>query len=84
MTGHTLGAAGAIETIVCTLILQNQIITPTINLEELDPECAVDVVPNVARAQKVDLCLNNTFGFGGHNVVLGLGRWSENGASAPA
>lgn len=76
MTGHTLGAAGAIETIVCTLILQNQIVTPTINLEELDPECAVDVVPNVARAQKVDLCLNNTFGFGGHNVVLGLGRWS--------
>lgn len=77
MTGHTLGAAGAIETIVCLLTLQNQIITPTINLEELDPECAVDVVPNVARAQKVDFCLNNTFGFGGHNVVLGLGRWSS-------
>ena len=77
MTGHTLGAAGAIETIVCTLTLQNQIITPTINLQELDPECAVDVVPNVARAQKVNFCLNNTFGFGGHNVVLGLGRWSE-------
>lgn len=76
MTGHTLGAAGAIETIVCALILQNQIVTPTINLEELDPECAVDVVPNLARAQKVDFCLNNTFGFGGHNVVLGLGRWS--------
>jgi 3-oxoacyl-[acyl-carrier-protein] synthase II len=75
MTGHTLGAAGAIETIVCTLILQNQIISPTINLEELDPECAVDVVPNVAREQKVEFCLNNTFGFGGHNVVLGLARW---------
>ncbi len=78
MTGHTLGAAGAIETIVCGLTLQNQVITPTINLHELDPECAVDVVPNVARAQEVNFCLNNTFGFGGHNVVLGLSRWSEN------
>lgn len=77
MTGHTLGAAGAIETIVCGLILKHQIITPTINVEELDPECAVDVVPNVARAQEVNFCLNNTFGFGGHNVVLGLSRWCE-------
>ena len=78
MTGHTLGAAGAIETIVCGLTLQHQVITPTINIEELDPECAVDVVPNVARAQEVNFCLNNTFGFGGHNVVLGLSRWKEN------
>lgn len=77
MTGHTLGAAGAIETIVCGLSLMHQVVTPTINLEELDPECALDVVPNVARAQKVDFCLNNTFGFGGHNVVLGLARWTE-------
>ncbi len=77
MTGHTLGAAGAIETIVCGLSLMHQIVTPTINIEELDPECAIDVVPNVARAQKVDFCLNNTFGFGGHNVVLGLARWTE-------
>ena len=77
MTGHTLGAAGAIETIVCGLTLEHQIITPTINVEELDPECAVDVVPNVARAQEVKFCLNNTFGFGGHNVVLGLSRWCE-------
>lgn len=74
MTGHTLGAAGAIETIVCALTLQHQIITPTINVEELDPDCAIDVVPNLAREQKVDFCLNNTFGFGGHNVVLGLAR----------
>lgn len=78
MTGHTLGAAGAIESVVCALALQHQIIPPTINQEELDPDCMLDVVPNVARAQKVDLCLNNTFGFGGHNVVLGLGRWSGN------
>ncbi len=76
MTGHTLGAAGAIESIACALTLQHQIIAPTINLEELDPECAVDVVPNVARAQEVDFCLNNTFGFGGHNAVIGLSRWN--------
>jgi 3-oxoacyl-[acyl-carrier-protein] synthase II len=79
MTGHTLGAAGAIESVVCALALENQIIPPTINLEELDPECALDMVPNVARKQVVNFALNNTFGFGGHNVVLGLSRWSDNG-----
>lgn len=78
MTGHTLGAAGAIESVVCALALQNQIIPPTINLEELDPECALDMVPNVARKQEVNFALNNTFGFGGHNVVLGLSRWPSN------
>lgn len=77
MTGHTLGATGAIETIACALALRDQIIPPTINLEELDPECALDVVPNVARQTKVDFVLNNTFGFGGHNVVLGLERWKN-------
>ncbi len=76
MTGHTLGAAGALESVVCALALQNQIIPPTINLEELDPECALDMVPNVARQTKVEFALNNTFGFGGHNVVLGLSRWN--------
>lgn len=77
MTGHTLGAAGAIESVVCALALQNQIIPPTINLQELDPECALDMVPNVARQTRVDFALNNTFGFGGHNVVLGLSRWKS-------
>jgi 3-oxoacyl-[acyl-carrier-protein] synthase II len=77
MTGHTLGAAGALESVVCALALQNQIIPPTINLEELDPECALDMVPNVARQTKVEFALNNTFGFGGHNVVLGLSRWTS-------
>ena len=77
MTGHTLGAAGALESVVCALALQNQIIPPTINLEELDPECALDMVPNVARQTEVEFALNNTFGFGGHNVVLGLSRWKS-------
>ena len=75
MTGHTLGAAGALESVVCALALQHQIIPPTINLDELDPECALDMVPNVARKTEVNFALNNTFGFGGHNVVLGLSRW---------
>ena len=77
MTGHTLGAAGALESVVCALSLKNQIVTPTINLENLDPECALDMVPNVARQTEVNFCLNNTFGFGGHNVVLGLARWNS-------
>jgi 3-oxoacyl-[acyl-carrier-protein] synthase II len=77
MTGHTLGAAGAIESVVCALALTHQIIPPTINLDELDPECALDMVPNVARKAEVDFALNNTFGFGGHNVVLGLSRWRD-------
>ena len=77
MTGHTLGAAGAIESIVCILALRNQIVPPTINFEELDPECALDIVPNNARETKVDFCLNNTFGFRGHNLVLGLARWND-------
>ncbi len=80
MTGHTLGAAGAIESIVCCLAIQNQTIPPTINLEELDPECALDMVPNVARETRVDFALNNTFGFGGHNAVLGFGRWNSDQA----
>lgn len=77
MTGHTLGAAGAIESIVCVLALKHQVLPPTINLDTLDPKCALDVVPNVARKADIDFALNNTFGFGGHNVVLGLARWKE-------
>ncbi len=77
MTGHTLGAAGAIETVVCALAIAHQVIPPTINVETLDPACALDVVPNVARERKVEFALNNTFGFGGHNAVLGLAKWSE-------
>lgn len=74
MTGHTLGAAGAIETIVCTLAVQKDEIPPTINYEEPDPECDLDVVPNVPRQAPVRLALNNTFGFGGHNTVLALAK----------
>lgn len=70
MTGHLLGAAGAIESIACILVLRNGIIPPTINLQTPDPECDLDYVPNTAREARVSVCLSNSLGFGGHNVTL--------------
>lgn len=70
MIGHTLGAAGAIESIVCALTIQNSVIHPTINLENPDPNCDLDYVPRVARERKVRTILNNSLGFGGHNATL--------------
>ncbi|MBI3925016.1 MAG: beta-ketoacyl-ACP synthase II [Armatimonadetes bacterium] len=70
MTGHTLGAAGALETIVCALAVKDDILPPTINYENPDPECDLDWVPNVSRKTPVKVALNNTFGFGGQNAVL--------------
>jgi 3-oxoacyl-[acyl-carrier-protein] synthase II len=67
-TGHMLGAAGAVEMAVCVKVLQNQILPPTINLDNPDPECDLDYVPNTAREAKVDAIINNSFGFGGHNA----------------
>ena len=70
MTGHMLGAAGAIEAIVCLKVLQTGIIPPTINLNEPDPRCDLNYVPNNAVKADVDLCLSNSLGFGGHNACL--------------
>lgn len=70
MTGHMLGAAGAIEAIVCALTIKHGVVTPTINFETPDPQCDLDYVPNTARAAKVRACLNNSLGFGGHNATL--------------
>src|SRR6266550_2527260 len=74
MTGHTLGAAGAIEAALCILGMRNGILPPTINQETRDPECDLDYVPNRARKAKVDLSLSNSMGFGGHNVALVISR----------
>ncbi len=76
MLGHMLGAAGALEAIVCCKVIQEGLIPPTINLNSPDPECDLDYVPNVCRKAKVDACLTNSFGFGGHNSVLAIKRYS--------
>jgi len=70
MTGHTLGAAGAIEFIAATLALQNKIIPPTINYEEPDPECDLDYTPNKAKEFNIRFAMSNSLGFGGHNASL--------------
>lgn len=75
MLGHMLGAAGALEAIVCCKVIEDGIIPPTINLLNPDPECDLDYVPNQARKAKVDTVISNSFGFGGHNSVLALRRY---------
>lgn len=70
MIGHLLGAAGAIEALVTVMTVYTDTIHPTINYENPDPECDLDYVPNVARKQRVNIALTNSFGFGGHNVSL--------------
>jgi len=70
MTGHSLGAAGAIESVVCALTIERGVIHPTINLENPDPNCDLDYIPHVAREKKVRNVLNNSLGFGGHNATL--------------
>ncbi len=77
MTGHLLGAAGAIESAVCVKTITDGIVPPTINYEHPDPECDFDYVPNVAREAKVDYALNTNLGFGGHNGALLFKRFTE-------
>jgi len=72
MLGHTMGAASALEAIVCALVVKNDIIPPTINFETPDPECDIDCVPNHARKRIVNIALNNSFAFGGNNASLVL------------
>jgi len=75
MTGHTLGAAGAVEAVYTALTLQRQILPPTINYEEPDPECDLDYVPNRSRPAQVEVALSNAFGFGGTNSTLVFRRF---------
>lgn len=72
MTGHMLGAAGAIETIISALAIKKSFLPPTINYKTPDPECDLDYVPNVGRAAKITYAMTNSFGFGGHNATLVL------------
>jgi 3-oxoacyl-[acyl-carrier-protein] synthase II len=77
MTGHLLGGAGGLEAGIATLILRDQIVPPTINYENPDPECDLDYVPNQARRAEIHCALSNSFGFGGTNAALVFKRFSE-------
>jgi 3-oxoacyl-[acyl-carrier-protein] synthase II len=77
MTGHLLGAAGAAELIFCVEAIRHNLIPPTINLDNPDPACDLDYVPNQAREQKVDIAISNSFGFGGHNATLLVRRFVD-------
>lgn len=77
MTGHLMGATGAIEAIASVLAIQNGIIPPTINYGEADPACDLDYVPNQARARNVKVAMSNTFGFGGHNATIVIKEYSQ-------
>ena len=74
MIGHTIGAAGAIEAVVCVLAIRDQFVPPTINYKTSDPDCDLDYVPNQGRAHEVKVALSNSFGFGNNNAVLALAK----------
>jgi 3-oxoacyl-[acyl-carrier-protein] synthase II len=76
MIGHPLGAAGAMEMVVVLKSIETGWLHPTINQELPDPECDLDYVPNVKRRQEVRVVLSNSFGFGGHNVSLAVGKYT--------
>jgi 3-oxoacyl-[acyl-carrier-protein] synthase II len=77
MTGHLLGASGALEAVICVLVLEHQFIPPTINYETPDPECDLDYVPNQGRTATVRHILSNSFGFGGHNASIIFSHFQE-------
>lgn len=77
MTGHMIGAAGAVEAVICIKAMEDQFIPPTINYEEQDPDCDLDYTPNKGIPRKIDIAMSNSFGFGGHNGVLLLKRFEE-------
>jgi 3-oxoacyl-[acyl-carrier-protein] synthase II len=78
-TGHTLGAAGAVEAIFTIFALQRGVLPPTINYETPDPLCDLDYIPNEARSQQIEIGVSNSFGFGGHNACVVFRRWNDSG-----
>lgn len=76
MTGHMMGATGALETIFCVQAVRNGVLPPTIHYETPDPECDLDYIPNQAREKDVSLAISNAFGFGGHNAVVAVRKYS--------
>jgi 3-oxoacyl-[acyl-carrier-protein] synthase II len=78
MTGHLLGAAGAVEAVLCVKALQENMVPPTINYEHPDPECDLNYTPNHARAKALHYVMSNSFGFGGHNACVIFGKYGNN------
>jgi 3-oxoacyl-[acyl-carrier-protein] synthase II len=76
MTGHLIGAAGAVEAIICALSLRDNVLAPTINYENPDPDCDLDYIPNQARPATINIAMSNSFGFGGHNATIILKRFA--------
>lgn len=77
MVGHALGASGALEAIACIQAIQNDILPPTINYNNPDPECTLDYVPNNSQESNINAAMSNSFGFGGHNGVIVIKKWGE-------
>jgi len=79
MTGHMMGAGGAVEAIFCIKAMHDSFIPPTVNLENQDPECDLNYTPNVGVTHEVNIAMSNAFGFGGHNAVVVLSKYNTNG-----
>jgi 3-oxoacyl-[acyl-carrier-protein] synthase II len=76
MTGHMMGATGALEVVFCVQAIREGVLPPTIHYQTPDPDCDLDIIPNQAREARIDLAISNAFGFGGHNAVLALRRFN--------
>ena len=81
MTGHLLGAAGAVEAVFSIMAMQNNFVPPTTNLHDPDPACDLNYTPNVGVERQINHVMSNAFGFGGHNAVIIMSRFTENGNS---
>ena len=79
VTGHLMGAAGSVEAVFSIQAIRNNFVPPTVNLDNQDPECDLNYTPNVGVEHPIDVVMSNSFGFGGHNAVLVIGRYHENG-----
>lgn len=79
VTGHLMGAAGAVEAVFSIMALRNNFVPPTVNLDNPDPECDLNYTPIVGKSHNIDIAMSNSFGFGGHNAVLIFGKYKQNG-----